>query len=149
MYIVWTVESSSRVQFLEVLSNSPLMVACLEDQQTSHPASYSWNILTSSDGSVGVALDGRLVFSSFSRTTSLSASCTVSNPVSGQNTISSRYSLSDTSSPGDRKSQTYYSDQFILRGLPRFGPVSLSPSFGLQILTSFLLVMKMSRNGGH
>ena len=65
--------------------------------QSIPPARVTWNYTPSDDGAMGVALDGRLVFSFFNAgSTRQHYTCTITNPESNQNMTSSRYSLGDT-----------------------------------------------------
>lgn len=64
-------------------------------QQATPPAVITWDNVPTDDGTVGVALDGRLIFSFFESSLGTSFSCTVSNSVSGQSTASSRYLMFD------------------------------------------------------
>lgn len=72
---------------------SELLLTCQAPQSTP-PAQFFWGDAPTDDGLVGVALDGRLVVSSFQGLDIYS--CTVSNPVSSQSAASSSYRVADS-----------------------------------------------------
>lgn len=82
-----------------VLRYSFLNLTCQPPQQSIPPPVVTWNMV--SDSVVGVAQDGRLVFSFVDGQNSV-FECIVTNPVSRQNILSSRFTIREQLSIGGR-----------------------------------------------